>query len=131
MTKRISVIAIGFVLAVTLSAGNHPAKTTVSAATQDVETQDIILSANGAAGSQDWEYNAHYHEGWVQHTIQWRPKGRVSKVLWRCVDSCGSRGDEHKFEYRVKFDNDRMVLVMRATNKERGLMRVQLTALTN
>lgn len=134
MTKGISVIAIGFVLAVTLSAGSHAAKITagtLSAVAQDLETQDIILSANGAAGSQDWEYNASYDQGWVQHTINWRPKGQVSKVRWRCVDSCGSRGDEYKFEYRVKFDNDRMVLVMRATTKERGLMRVQLTALTN
>ncbi|MBI1763802.1 MAG: hypothetical protein HYR56_20440 [Acidobacteria bacterium] len=142
MTKGISVIAIGFVLVVTLSSANpttvgHVAKMTavlagtVSAAAQDLETQDIILSANGAAGSQDWEYNAAYDQGWVQHTIQWQPKGRVAKVQWRCVDSCGSRGDEYKFQYRVKLDNGRIVLVMRATTKERGLMRVQLTALTN
>ncbi|HMV87821.1 MAG TPA: hypothetical protein PLD20_04330 [Blastocatellia bacterium] len=93
---------------------------------RDFETKDIILSANGAAGSRDWEYNAAYDQGWVQHTVNWTPKGRVSKVQWRCVDNFS---DERKFEYRVKFDNGRMVLAMRATTKERGLIRVQLTAL--
>ncbi|HEY9636703.1 MAG TPA: hypothetical protein V6D14_25110 [Coleofasciculaceae cyanobacterium] len=98
------------------------------AVASEIETQDIILSANGAAGSQDWEYNAAQSQGWVQYMIHWQPTRRVQKVQWRCVDNCQ---DANKFEYRVKFNDGKMVLVMRATNKQQGLIRVQLTALVD
>ena len=91
----------------------------------DLKTQDIILSSNGAAGSQDWEYNAADGEGWVRHTVNWRP-GPVSKVQWRCVDNCS---DDYKFDYRVKIDDGKMILMMKATNREKGLIRLQLSAL--
>lgn len=92
-----------------------------------LQTQDIILSANGAAGAQDWEYNAAQGQGWVQHSVNWNP-GNVSEVRWRCVDNCQ---DDYKFQYRIKFDNGRMALMMRATNGEQGLVRLQLTALVD
>jgi hypothetical protein len=103
--------------------------TAMSLKTQDFETQDIILSANGAAGKNDWEYNAAYDQGWIQHTINWQPKGEVSKVNWRCVENCSQDG--HKFDYSVRFNNGRMVLAMKATNRQPGLIRVQLTALVS
>jgi hypothetical protein len=93
----------------------------------DMKIQDVILSSNGAAGSQDWEYNAADGEGWVRHTVNWRP-GRVSKVQWRCVDNCK---DDYKFNYRIKLDDGKMVLMMKATNREPGLIRLQLSALVN
>lgn len=96
------------------------------AVASDFQTQDIILSSNGAAGAQDWEYNAAQEQGWVQYTIHWQPTGNVKKVKWRCVDNCQ---DEKKFEYRIKFVNEKIVLAMRATNKQQGLIRVELTAL--
>jgi len=91
----------------------------------DMKMQDIILSSNGAAGVNDWEYNAADGEGWVRHTINWRP-GRVSKVQWRCVDNCG---DDYKFNYRIKLDDGKMILMMKATNRQPGLIRLQLNAL--
>lgn len=97
------------------------------AVASSLRTQDIILSANGAAGAQDWEYNAAQGQGWVQHSVNWNP-GNVYEVAWRCVDNCQ---DDYKFQYRIKFDNGRMVLMMRATNGEPGLVRLQLTALTD
>jgi hypothetical protein len=93
----------------------------------DLKSQDIILSSNGAAGSQDWEYNAADREGWVRHTVNWRP-GRVSKVQWRCVDNCK---DDYKFNYRIKLDDGKLVLMMKATNREPGLIRLQLSALVD
>jgi hypothetical protein len=96
------------------------------AVASDLVTQDIILSSNGAAEGNDQDYNVFRADGWVRRTINWEPSGSVKKVSWRCVDNCQ---DARKFSYKIQLKNGEMVLVMRATNREQGLIRVQLTAL--
>ncbi len=98
------------------------------AVASDLVTQDIILSSNGAAEGNDQDYNVFRADGLVRRTINWKPSGSVKKISWRCVDNCG---DEGKFSYKIELKDDgEMVLVMRATNRQQGLIRVQLTALT-
>lgn len=93
-----------------------------------LRTQDIILSANGAAGANYWEYNAAQGQGWVQHSLNWQP-GNIYDMKVRCVDNCQ---DAYKFEYRIDvYDGRIATLMMKATNEEPGLIRVQLTALTD
>jgi hypothetical protein len=50
----------------------------------DLESQDIILSANGVAGNNDWEYNAAKNEGWglVKRLIGLRA---VVSEKWWCT----------------------------------------------
>ncbi len=115
--KALCITTLGFAL-------SNPPK----AIAADIESQDIILSSNGAAGNNDWEYNAAKSEGWVRRTIDWTPSGTVRKVNARCVDNCG---DERKFQYRVKLVDGAIVLIMKATTNEPGLIRVQLNALTD
>jgi hypothetical protein len=94
----------------------------------DIETQDIILSSNGAAGSEDWEYNAAQGEGWVRYILRQQPKGRIRKVRGRCVDNCV---DARKFQYKIKLENRKVVLYIKATNREQGLIRVEVTAVVD
>jgi hypothetical protein len=98
------------------------------AVASDLQSKDIILSSNGAAGAEDWEYNASAGEGWVRYTTNWQPTGRIKQVRWRCVDNCG---DAPKFQYKIKLVDGKIVLVMRATNKQKGLIRVELTTLVD
>ena len=92
----------------------------------DLVNQDIILSSNGAAEGNDQDYNVFRADGLVRKTINWEPGGTIRKVSWRCVDNCK---DESKFSYKIELKGGEMVLVMRATNRAPGLIRVQLTAL--
>jgi hypothetical protein len=98
------------------------------AVASNLENQDIILSSNGAAGAEDWEYNASAGQGWVRYTSNWQPTGRIKQVRWRCVDNCK---DARKFEYRIKLVDGKIIILMRATNKEQGLIRVELNALVD
>lgn len=99
------------------------------AVASDIETQDIILSSNGAAGSEDWEYNAAQGEGWVRYILRQQPTGRIRKVRGRCVDNC--RQDEPKFDYKIKLENRKIVLYMKARNRQPGLIRVEVTAVVD
>jgi hypothetical protein len=93
----------------------------------ELVSQDIILSANDAAAGNDQDYNVRKADGLLRRTINWQPSGSIKKIMWRCVDNCG---DEKKFTYNIELKNGEIILVMRAVNKEKGLIRVQLTTLT-
>ncbi|MBD2456666.1 hypothetical protein H6G80_21620 [Nostoc sp. FACHB-87] len=95
----------------------------------EIEKQDIILSANGAAGSQDWEYNASRGQGWVRYKLDWQPDGRIKSVSGKCVDNC--KNDARKFQYRLALEKKKIILYMKVTNELAGLIRVEVSAVVN
>jgi hypothetical protein len=91
----------------------------------ELQTDSIVLSANGAAAGNQNDYNA--NQSLVKYTIRWNP-GNISEVTYVCIDNCV---DLNKFDYRINIENGRMVLTMKATTGLQGLVRIKLSALVN